>query len=146
MTSSTFGIGLSGLLAAQQGLATAGHNIFNVNTAGYSRQLVNFETRDPQFIGYGYAGKGVDVQSIKRSANEFLTDQLRISTANEARAAKMSELIDQVDAQIGDALIGGGLQNFFDSLGDANDDPRLMATRQVLIESARSMVARFAEQ
>jgi len=146
VTSSTFGIGLSGLLAAQQGLATTGHNISNVNTAGYSRQLVTFETRDPQFIGYGYAGKGVDVQAIKRSANEFLTDQLRVSTANEAHAAKMSDLIDQVDAQIGDALIGGGLQNFFDSLGDANDDPRLMATRQVLIESARSMVARFVEQ
>ncbi|MEX2482286.1 MAG: flagellar hook-associated protein FlgK [Gammaproteobacteria bacterium] len=146
MTSSTFGIGLSGLLAAQQGLATTGHNIANVNTAGYSRQRVTFETRDPQLVGYGYTGKGVDVQSIKRVANEFLVDQLRTSTANEARAAKMSELVSQVDAQLGDALISGGVQNFFDSLGDANDDPRLMASRQVLLESARSMVARFAEQ
>lgn len=146
MTSSTFGIGLSGLLAAQQGLATTGHNIANVNTPGFSRQRVTFETRDPQFIGYGYTGKGVDVQAIQRVANEFLVDQLRLSIANEARAAKLSELVGQVDAQIGDALVAGGLQNFFDSLSDANDDPRLMATRQVLIERARAMVTRFAEQ
>ncbi|MGE0484866.1 MAG: flagellar hook-associated protein FlgK [Gammaproteobacteria bacterium] len=146
MASSTFEIGLSGLIAAQQGLATTGHNIANVNTAGYSRQRVTLETREPQFIGYGFTGKGVDVQAIERIANEFLVDQLRNSTANEARAAKLSELVDQIDAQVGDALVAGGVQNFFESVGDANDDPRLMATRQVLLESARSMVSRIAEQ
>lgn len=146
MGSSTFEIGLSGLFASQQGLATAGHNIANVNTEGYSRQRVTFETRTPQFIGYGFVGKGVDIQAIDRLASEFIVEQLRNSTANEARAIKLSELIDRVDAQIGDGLVAGGMQNFFDAVSDANDDPRLMATRQVLIESARSMVARFAEQ
>ena len=33
-----FGIGRSGLLTAQRQLATASHNISNVNTEGYSRQ------------------------------------------------------------------------------------------------------------
>ncbi|MCC6708560.1 MAG: flagellar hook-associated protein FlgK [Gammaproteobacteria bacterium] len=146
MSGDTFNIGLSALLASQRGLATTGHNIANVNTAGYSRQRVTFETREPQFIGVGFAGKGVDIQSITRVANDFLVDQLRIATSNQAQADKTVELIDQVDTQIGDALISSGIQSFFNSIGDANNDPRLMATRQVVVESARATVSRFQEQ
>ena len=146
MSGDTFNIGLSALLASQRGLATTGHNIANVNTAGYSRQRVTFETREPQFIGIGFAGKGVDIQAITRVANDFLVDQLRISTANQAHADKTVELVDQVDTQIGDALVASGMQSFFNSVSDANNDPRLMATRQVVVESARATVARFQEQ
>ncbi len=146
MSGDIFNIGLSALLASQRGLATTGHNIANVNTAGYSRQRVTFETREPQFIGIGFAGKGVDIQSITRVANDFLVDQLRIATSNQALADKTVELIDQVDTQIGDALISSGIQSFFNSMSDANNDPRLMATRQVVVESARATVSRFQEQ
>ena len=146
MAGNSFNIGLSALFAAQQGLATTGHNIANVNTEGYSRQRVSFEARNPQFIGVGYIGKGVDVLSIMRITDQFLVDQVRNANSNEARAAKMSELINQVDRQFGGGLLAHGMQNFFDAIGDANDDPRLTATRQVLIESARTMVARFSDQ
>lgn len=146
MAGSSFNIGLSALFAAQQGLTTTGHNIANVNTEGYSRQRVSFETRSPQFIGVGYLGKGVNVQSIARITDQFLVDQVRNANSNEARAARMSDLINQVDRQFGGGLLADGMQNFFDAVGDANDDPRLMATRQVLIENARTMLARFSDQ
>ena len=146
MTADTFSIGLSALRAFQQGLATASHNIANVNTEGFSRQRVTFDTREPQFIGIGFVGKGVDTLAIRRLANQFLIDQLQLTTSNEVNARRMAELVDQVDRQIGDGLASEGMQNFFNSMNDANDDPRLMATRQVLMESAQSMVARFAEQ
>ena len=146
MSGDTFNIGLSALLASQRGLATTGHNIANVNTDGFSRQRVSFESRQPQFIGIGYAGKGVDIQSITRMANDFLVEQLRLSTSNQMQADKTVELVDQVDTQIGDALISSGLQSLFGSIGDANNDPKLMATRQVVVEGARATVSRFAEQ
>ncbi len=146
MSGDTFNIGLSALLASQRGLATTGHNIANVNTAGYSRQRVTFETRQPQFVGVGFAGKGVDIQSITRLANDFLVDQLRISTSNQAQADKTVELVNQVDTQIGDALVSSGMQSFFDSVGDANNDPRQMSTRQVVVENGRAAVSRFQEQ
>ena len=140
MSGDTFNIGLSALLASQRGLATTGHNIANTNTDGYSRQRVTFETRQPQFVGNGFAGKGVDVQSVTRLANEFLVEQLRSATSNQAQADKTTELVDQVDTQIGDALVSSGIQSFFKSVDDANNDPRLMATRQVAVESARATV------
>ena len=47
MAGSIFGIGLSGLAAAQAGLLTASHNISNVNTPNYSRQEVVQSSRLP---------------------------------------------------------------------------------------------------
>ena len=146
MTADTFSIGLSALRSFQRGLATTSHNIANVNTEGFSRQRVNFDSRKPQYIGVGFIGKGVDTLRIRRLANQFLIDQLQLTTSNEVNARRMTELVDQVDRQIGDGLAAEGLQNFFNAINDANDDPRLMATRQVLMENAQSMVARFAEQ
>ena len=146
MTADTFSIGLSALRAFQQGLATTSHNIANVNTEGFSRQRVTFDAREPQFFGVGFVGKGVDIQAIRRLADQFLIDQLQFATANGVNAQRMTELVDQVDRQIGDGLVSEGMLNFFNALNDANDDPRLMATRQVFMERAQSMVARFADQ
>lgn len=146
MSSGTFNIGLSALLAAQQGLSTAGHNIANVNTPGFSRQRVTFEAREPQFIGAGFVGKGVDTQSITRIANQFLIDQVRLSNANVAQATKTSELLEIIDRQIGDALVNDSIEGLFASLADASDDPSLMPTRRVLLERAQSMVSRVADQ
>ena len=41
------GTGLSSLRALQRALDTTAHNIANVNTAGYTRQRVDFSTRNP---------------------------------------------------------------------------------------------------
>ncbi|MBV1929335.1 MAG: flagellar basal body protein, partial [Gammaproteobacteria bacterium] len=42
------GIASSGLGAIQQALSTTGHNIANVNTEGYSRQIADFSTLPAQ--------------------------------------------------------------------------------------------------
>src|SRR5699024_8712944 len=72
-------------LFAQQGaLYTTGHNISNVNTNGYSRQRVNFETStafpvpsrvQPQMAGQ--VGTGVDIGVVDRIRNKFLDMQFR---------------------------------------------------------------------
>ena len=59
-----------------------------------------FETRPPQLFGSGYVGKGVDTLALERVADQFLVDQLRLATANEAGAAKYSELLDQIDESL----------------------------------------------
>lgn len=64
---------VSGLQASQNALRTAGHNISNANTAGYSRQEVTYATRPEQYIGSaGFIGSGVDTTSIERVVNEFV--------------------------------------------------------------------------
>ena len=74
-------IGLSGLSSARTNLSVTGHNITNVNTPGFSRQSTVQSTSTPQFSGAGYIGSGTTLSDIRRSYSEFLTTQLRSSTA-----------------------------------------------------------------
>ena len=53
--------GISALNAFKRQLETTGHNIANVNTEGYSRQVVQFQTRAPQALPQGFIGAGVEV-------------------------------------------------------------------------------------
>ena len=64
---SLLNVGSRALLANQTALQTAGHNIANVSTPGYSRQNVVLETVQGQFTGGGYIGKGVNVATILRN-------------------------------------------------------------------------------
>jgi flagellar hook-associated protein 1 FlgK len=80
MMASTFGgfnTAVSGLAAQQLNINTAGHNVSNASTDGYSRQRVNLVTTIPEAVytasGKSYLGTGVTTQSITR-ARDFLVD------------------------------------------------------------------------
>ncbi|HEY0891662.1 MAG TPA: flagellar basal body protein, partial [Cellvibrio sp.] len=88
---------VSGLQASQNALRTAGHNISNANTAGYSRQEVNYATRPEQNIGAaGFIGSGVTTTSIERVVNEFVTAQLRLDTTTYNQLNKFNTNIGKV--------------------------------------------------
>ena len=70
-------VGTSSLLAYQKALATTGHNIANVNTEGYSRQSLTLDTRAPSLGAGGYVGSGVEVSTVARAYNSFLSEDLR---------------------------------------------------------------------
>ena len=76
MGSSIFSIGLTGLNAAQAGLATTSHNIANAGTAGYSRQSVIQTTNGGTQMGNVYFGEGTNVQAVQRAYNGFLNEQV----------------------------------------------------------------------
>ncbi len=106
---------ISGLQASQIGLRTAGNNISNANTAGYSRQDVNFSTRPEQTHGSaGFLGNGVNVESVKRVVNDFLTTQLRLDSATFNQLDKYNTNIGKLDKLLSDSNTGliGGLQSF----------------------------------
>lgn len=69
----------SGLLTNQQALNAVSNNIANVNTAGYSRKVVNMEQRV-----VGGNGAGVQISDVTRKVDEGLLKSLRleISTLN----------------------------------------------------------------
>ena len=67
MPTSIFRTAISGLQAAQAGIATTSHNIANVNTPGYSRQEALQSASAAQFTGSGYFGRGVTVDTVLRA-------------------------------------------------------------------------------
>ena len=139
-------IGISGLKAQQTALTVTGNNITNAGNEGYSRQVVNLSENDPQFKGGVWVGHGVNVQSVKRVYDEFLTEQLRrdTSTFNEFNA--LATNAEQINGLLADAGTGvqPGLERFFGAMQAAVDDPSSLPAREVLITEANGLVDRFA--
>lgn len=145
MSSGVLGTATSGLLAFQRALSTTGHNIANVNTPGYSRQRVEFETQSPQISGAGYIGTGVKTDAIVRMYDQFLVDRVRTSTSSSSGLAMYSEYAGRVANVLGDADAGlnGALENFFNALQAVANNPTSVPERQVLLSEADSLVTRF---
>jgi len=145
MASSILGIGTSGLLASQRQLSTAGHNISNVNTQGYTRQRAEQAARLPQFSGSGYIGTGVSVETTVRLGNEFLEEQIRNSNSQYGKYDAFHALSTQIDNILAnpDSGLTPTMESFFSALQEANDNPSSTPARQVLLTEANTMTERF---
>jgi len=137
--------GISGLLSAQRALATTSQNISNVNTEGYSRQRVELTARSPDAAGYGFVGTGVQIGSIERTFDAFVTSQLRSSTASSAQFSEFYTLASRVNNLLADVDSGlmPSMQSFFDAVQTVADDPASIPARQVLLSEGETLAARF---
>ncbi len=138
-------IGLSGLSANKTSLAVTGHNITNVNTPGYSRQDAVQATRVPQFSGVGYIGSGTTLVDIRRTYSEFLSTQVRSSTALSADVEAYKSQIEQLDSLLAGTTTGitPSLQSFFSALQTAAEDPANIPARQLVLSEAEGLAKRF---
>ena len=137
--------GISGLLASQLALNTTGHNISNVNTAGYSRQDVMFGARSPDLLGNSWIGTGVNVEGVRRLYDLFLTNQVRDATGAQSRLATFSDLASRVDNLLADSSAGlqPSLDSFFASVNDLASRPADTPTRQALLGQANALTNRL---
>ena len=138
-------IGLSGLSASKTSLAVTGHNISNVNTPGFSRQSTVQATQVPQFSGAGYIGSGTTLTDVRRSYSEFLSTQLRSSTALNSDVGAYKSQIEQLDSLLAGSTTGitPALQKFFSSLQTAAEDPANIPARQLVLSEAEGLAKRF---
>lgn len=138
-------IGLSGLHAAKTKLSVTGHNITNINTPGYTRQDTVQTTRPSQFSGSGYIGTGTNLTDIRRNYNEFLTTQLRSSTALSSDVNAYKSQIDQLDSLLAGSTTGitPSLQAFFSATQTAAEDPANIPARQLVLAEAEGLSRRF---
>ncbi len=138
-------IGVSGLAASRVALATAGNNISNANTPGYSRERVNLAPQPQQFVGTGYVGSGVQVTGVERVVDQFYVSQLRSDTATFNELDAYSTQINQLDSLMADQSTGlsPALQTFFSDVQQASQDPTSIPVRQVVLSDASSLALRF---
>lgn len=145
MTSGIFGTATSALLANQRALATTGHNIANANTDGYSRQTVDFATREPFATGDGFIGTGVEVDAIRREYDRFIANSLTEAISAHAGWSELAGLAAEVDNLVADS--GSGLNTALDGLfnawQDLANDPTSGAARTALLSEAGTVASRF---
>ena len=137
--------GISALNAFKRQMETTGHNIANVNTEGYSRQTVQFDTREPQGASAGYIGSGVEVASIRRNYDQFLATRVRDHTSSYNEFSVYEQSARQIDNVLADASAGidGMLQQFFAAVNDVADDPTSIAARSVMLNRGNQLADRF---
>jgi len=142
---SILNIGTRALLANQLALQTAGNNIANVNTAGYSRQSVVLQSVEGQFSGSGYYGNGVTAATVLRKHDEFLTRQSTLTGSVAAADAKRLERLQQLDDvfQGGPAGLGAAVADMLNAFSDVASAPASLSARTVALARAEEAAARL---
>lgn len=139
-------IGARAMFANQAALQTIGQNIANANTPGYSRQSVVLTTSPGQYTGAGFFGKGVDVQTVVRSHNDFLTKEAATSKstamADSTRAEQLARL-EKVFPTGTDGL-GYAASQFLNAMVDVTSRPSDPSARQVALGRANELAVRFS--
>ncbi len=132
---SLLNVGARALLANQVALQTAGHNIANVSTPGYSRQSVVLSTVQGQFTGGGYIGKGVNVDTIIRNHSELLTRQAASAASVSAGDAIRSTRLNQLqDVFAGGANgLGAAINDMMNAFSDVVTAPTDLSARNLVL-------------
>jgi len=142
---SILNVGTSALLSLQQAITTTGYNIANVNTEGYSRQRVNFDTLTPQLSGGSYIGSGVATDSIERIFDQFLNSEVQSRNSAQSGSQAYYDLASRVDSLLADPDVGlsNTLEGFFSALQDVSNNPGSLPERQVLLGEAQVLADSF---
>ncbi len=145
MTSNIFSSAVSGMNAAQIGLATTQHNITNANTPGFTRQQVMIGARPGDLSGAGFVGQGVDVAGVKRIYSDFLTTQVRQEQSQSSYLNTYNTAIQQINNLFADPAAGvaPAMQSFFDAANGVASSPESIPARQTFLGAAQSAVNRF---
>jgi flagellar hook-associated protein 1 FlgK len=153
---STFGAlntAFTGLSAARAALNTAGQNIANANTEGYTRQRVTTSAAGaPATVGLAAAtrpavGQGVNVDAIARLGNAFADSRVRTAAAQAGYSGARAEALSAIEANLqepGADGISSQLHTFWANWGDVANQPDSEAVASVLLENASVLTGKIA--
>jgi flagellar hook-associated protein FlgK len=137
MASSGLSIGLSGLLISQRALQTIGHNLANVNTPGYSRQVNSLSARDPLATTHGVIGQGVTIDEIKRIKDDLLDSQIQSYTSLSGSAEVQNRTLKTLEGIFGELSefsLSNSIEKFFQSIQELTLNPEFMTSRYQLLQ------------
>jgi flagellar hook-associated protein 1 FlgK len=134
------------LAAQREAAATASQNIANANTPGYARQTANLEALTPtQFVGNAFIGRGVGVQSITQSRDQFIERQLPSATAAQASSSTESDALSAISALDPQSPNGlsSALSAFYSAMRAVAQNPADVPTRQAALGATQALTSAF---
>jgi len=148
--SSFFGLNVAsnGLFTAQRGLDVVNHNINNVNTPGYSRQMSVQEALPAMFLlnGTGMLGTGSHSIAVERIHDDYLDYKYwaESDTYGEwcVKATLMSD-IEKAFNEPSDSGFNKVINNFFTAVQELAKDPSSLAVRKLLIGEGMTLSKYF---
>ncbi len=139
--------GASGIYSNQAAVEVTGNNISNVNTEGYSRQVVSIKSSTSVEQGGLLFGSGSAIDSINRADNVFITKQLIAASANygeyEAASTPLSTVEQILD--IGETSLASDIDSFFDAWEALSTNPGGNSERQQVIIEGDDLANHFQQ-
>lgn len=150
--SSTFAgieLGKRSLMAHNLHISTAGHNISNADTEGYTRQRVNVKTMDPLYRPDlereerpGQIGQGTSVESVTRLRDELLDQRI---VAQEHRETywetrdKYYSMIEDIYNEPEEISVRGNMDKYWQGWQELSMYPESQAARQAVVTRGESL-------
>jgi flagellar hook-associated protein 1 FlgK len=149
-------IGKRSLMAHNTQITTAGHNISNADTEGYTRQRVNVRSFDPLYRPDleraevpGQIGQGTDVQSITRLRDELLDTRIVAQESTQSYWStrdKYYSQIEQIYNEPADISVRSNMDKFWESWQELSVYPESDAARQAVVTRGDSLTNSIQQQ
>ena len=142
-------IGKRSLMTHSLQIQTAGHNISNADTEGYTRQRVNVKAFDPLYRPdleraetAGQIGQGTEAESVKRLRDELLDTRIVAQTNIESyweTREKYYTMLEQIYNEPEEISVRGNMDKFWESWQELSIYPDQDAARQAVVSRADSL-------
>ena len=136
---SVLNIAKEALLAHQSSISVTGHNIANVNTPGYSRQVLNLVSPSASPEAGGFFGTGVKADTISRQYDQFMvkriTDQNSSITNLEAEQQTL-RVVETIFNEAPGLAVNDLMSQFWEATQGLSNNPELSASRQAVVQQA----------
>lgn len=142
-------IGKRSLMAHSTQITTAGHNISNADTEGYTRQRVQIKTFDPIYRPDleraevpGQIGQGTSVESITRLRDELLDQRITSQQHSESywtTREKYYTMIEQVYNEPDEISVRTNMDKFWQSWQELSVYPESKAARQAVVTRGETL-------
>ena len=136
-------IGKRSLDAHNQSITTAGHNISNAETEGYSRQRVEIKAFEPIYRPDlsraqvpGQIGQGAVAESVNRVRDEMLDQRITAQSNQESYWAardKYYTMLEQIYNEPADISIRSNMDKFWEGWQELSVHPESQAARQAVV-------------
>lgn len=144
--SSILSVARNAMSYQQAVIQTAGHNIANAETAGFSRQRVDAKAGLPLQFTYGSLGTGVQIDDVRRARDVLLDQSYRRESTGHEAASLRQELLSTVEAVLGEPSENGlaaAMDAFWSSWSDLATQPTSQAARSVVQQRARNVATQL---
>ncbi|MBR0031110.1 MAG: flagellar hook-associated protein FlgK [Treponema sp.] len=149
-------LGKNALINHSMQISTAGHNISNADTEGYSRQRVQIKTADPLYRPDltregrpGQIGQGSAIESVNRLRDELLDQRIVAQESKETywgTRDKYILMLEEIYNEPDDISLRTNMDKFWQSWQELSMYPESQAARQAVVTRSESLADSIQER
>ena len=150
MANTFFGltIGASGLNASNVAINTAAHNISNVKTKGYTKQVATQQATSAirVYSTYGTVGTGVEVSQIDQLRSQYYDSKYWNNNANYGKYSSFETSMGLIEGYLDEFNLSGfttEYSNLFNAIDTLTTDPSSDVARSQMLNYAQSLCEYF---